>query len=86
MVILSGELDEMPAESLMQMLVHQSPEVPVVCLDAARARAALDAASCRASRRALARRRGCRSRAAEARAAPARGYILQAVPDCRNSV
>ncbi len=35
MVIVSGELDEMPAEALMQMLVHQSPEVPVVCLDAA---------------------------------------------------
>jgi hypothetical protein len=34
MVILSGELEELPAESVMQMLVHRSPEVPVVCLDA----------------------------------------------------
>jgi hypothetical protein len=35
MVILSGELEEIPAASLMQMLVHRSPEVPVVCLEAA---------------------------------------------------
>jgi len=35
MVVLSGELEEIPAESLMQMLVHRSPELPVVCLDAA---------------------------------------------------
>jgi hypothetical protein len=35
MVILSGELEEIPAASVMQMLVHRSPEVPVVCLDAA---------------------------------------------------
>lgn len=34
MVILSGDLDDMPVDALMQMLVHQSPEVPVVCLDA----------------------------------------------------
>ncbi|MHB8233984.1 MAG: hypothetical protein ACYDHT_04950 [Solirubrobacteraceae bacterium] len=34
MVIVTGELDEMPAEALMQMLVQQSPELPVVCLDA----------------------------------------------------
>ncbi len=34
MVILSGELDDIPAESLLQMLVHKNPEVPVVCLDA----------------------------------------------------
>jgi hypothetical protein len=34
MVVVSGELDEMPPEALMQMLVQQSPEVPVVCLDA----------------------------------------------------
>jgi hypothetical protein len=34
LVILSGELEEISAESLMQMLVHRSPEVPVVCLDA----------------------------------------------------
>jgi len=40
MVVLSGELEEIPAESLMQMLVHRSPELPVVCLDAA-ARAAV---------------------------------------------
>lgn len=35
MVIISGELDDMPVDALMQMLVHQSPEVPVVRLDAA---------------------------------------------------
>jgi hypothetical protein len=35
MVILSGELDDIPVDALVQMLVHQSPEVPVVCLDAA---------------------------------------------------
>jgi hypothetical protein len=35
MVILSGELEEIPAESMMQMLVHRNPEIPVVCLDAA---------------------------------------------------
>jgi hypothetical protein len=35
MVILSGELEQIPAQSLMQMLVQRSPEVPVVCLDAA---------------------------------------------------
>jgi hypothetical protein len=35
MVIVSGELEEIPAQSLMQMLVQRSPEVPVVCLDAA---------------------------------------------------
>jgi hypothetical protein len=35
MVIFSGELDDIPAESLLQMLVHKNPEVPVVCLDAA---------------------------------------------------
>jgi hypothetical protein len=34
MVILSGELEEIPAESLLRMLVHRHPEVPVVCLDA----------------------------------------------------
>jgi hypothetical protein len=39
MVILSGELEEIPAQSLMQMLVHRSPEVPVVCLDAPMQRA-----------------------------------------------
>jgi hypothetical protein len=39
MVILSGELEEIPAASLMQMLAHRSPEVPVVCMDAAMQRA-----------------------------------------------
>jgi hypothetical protein len=34
MVIVSGELDDIPAESLLQMLMHKNPEVPVVCLDA----------------------------------------------------
>ena len=34
MVVLSGALDEMPVDALVQMLVHQSPEVPVVSLDA----------------------------------------------------
>lgn len=34
MVILSGELDDLPAESLLRMLAHKNPEVPVVCLDA----------------------------------------------------
>ena len=33
MVILSGELEGIPAQSLMQMLGHRHPEVPVVCLD-----------------------------------------------------
>jgi hypothetical protein len=35
MVILSGELEDIPAESVMQMLLHRSPEVAVVRLDAA---------------------------------------------------
>lgn len=35
MVILSGDLDEIPTEAVMQMLMRRSPEVPVVCLDAA---------------------------------------------------
>jgi hypothetical protein len=34
MVVLSGELEEMPAESVMQMIAHRHPEIPVVCLDA----------------------------------------------------
>jgi hypothetical protein len=38
MVILSGELDEIPPESLMQMLAHRHPSLPVVCLDAPAAR------------------------------------------------
>jgi hypothetical protein len=33
MVILSGELDEVSAESLMQMLAHRNPGLPVVSLD-----------------------------------------------------
>jgi hypothetical protein len=45
MVILSGELEEISAESLMQMLVHRSPEVPVVCLDAAEPHAPYRSAS-----------------------------------------
>jgi hypothetical protein len=35
MVVLSGELDEVPAESLMQMLAHRNPALPVVSVDAA---------------------------------------------------
>ena len=35
MVILSGELDQLPPESLMQMLAHRHPSLPVVSLDAA---------------------------------------------------
>jgi hypothetical protein len=34
MVILSGELDEIPAESLMEMLAHRHPSLPVVSIDA----------------------------------------------------
>jgi hypothetical protein len=34
MVVLSGELDELPAESLMQMLAHRHPGLPVVSIDA----------------------------------------------------
>jgi hypothetical protein len=34
MVVLSGELDELPAESLMQMLGHRHPGLPVVSIDA----------------------------------------------------
>jgi len=33
MVVLSGELDELPAESLMQMLAHRHPGLPVVSID-----------------------------------------------------
>jgi DNA-binding NtrC family response regulator len=33
MVILSGELDEVPAESLLGMLAHRHPDLPVVSLD-----------------------------------------------------
>jgi hypothetical protein len=34
MVVLSGELDDVPAESLMQMLAHRHPALPVVSVDA----------------------------------------------------
>lgn len=34
LVILSGELDELPGESLMQMLAHRHPGLAVVSLDA----------------------------------------------------
>jgi hypothetical protein len=34
MVVLSGELDEVPAESLMHMLAHRNPALPVVSVDA----------------------------------------------------
>lgn len=34
MVVLSGELDELPAESLMQMLARRHPGLPVVSLTA----------------------------------------------------
>jgi hypothetical protein len=34
MVILSGELDEVPAEALLGMLAHRHPDLPVVSLDA----------------------------------------------------
>jgi hypothetical protein len=34
LVILTGELEEIDGQSLMGMLVHRSPQVPVVCLDA----------------------------------------------------
>jgi hypothetical protein len=34
MVVLSGGLDEVPAESLMQMLAHRNPALPVVSVDA----------------------------------------------------
>jgi hypothetical protein len=44
MVVLSGDLDDMPVDALMQMLVHQSPEVPVVCLDAGHSAQRSDAA------------------------------------------
>jgi hypothetical protein len=33
-VILGGELDELPAPSVMRMLGRRHPDVPVVCLDA----------------------------------------------------
>jgi cyanophycinase-like exopeptidase len=33
LVILSGALEGIPAQALMQMLGHRHPEVPVVCID-----------------------------------------------------
>lgn len=33
LVILSGPLEGIPAQALMQMLGHRHPEVPVVCID-----------------------------------------------------
>ncbi|HWG07607.1 MAG TPA: hypothetical protein VN672_01225 [Solirubrobacteraceae bacterium] len=33
MVVFSGELDEIPAESLMRLLANRHPELPVVTLD-----------------------------------------------------
>jgi hypothetical protein len=43
MVILAGELDDVPAESLMQMLAHRHPGLPVVSLDAPTPQRALTA-------------------------------------------
>ncbi|HWF33626.1 MAG TPA: hypothetical protein VG188_13830 [Solirubrobacteraceae bacterium] len=40
LVILSGALEGIPAQALMQMLGHRHPEVPVVCIDDASAAAA----------------------------------------------
>jgi hypothetical protein len=37
MVILSGDLDDVPAESLLAMLAHRHPDLPVVSLDASSA-------------------------------------------------
>jgi hypothetical protein len=34
MVILSGELEDVPAESFMRMLAHRNPGLPVVSIDA----------------------------------------------------
>jgi hypothetical protein len=34
LVILSGALEGIPAQALMEMLGHRHPEVPVVCIDA----------------------------------------------------
>jgi hypothetical protein len=34
MVILAGELDELPAESVLGMLAHRHPSLPVVSLEA----------------------------------------------------
>lgn len=40
LVILSGALEGIPAQALMQMLGHRHPEVPVVCIDDASSAAA----------------------------------------------
>src|ERR1700760_4937031 len=40
LVILSGSLEGIPAQALMQMLGHRHPEVPVVCIDDASSAAA----------------------------------------------
>jgi hypothetical protein len=33
MVVLSGDLDHLPTEALMQMLAHRNPKLPVITLD-----------------------------------------------------
>ncbi|HEY2181754.1 MAG TPA: hypothetical protein VGH09_08805 [Solirubrobacteraceae bacterium] len=43
MVILGGELDDVPAESVMQMLAHRHPALPVVRFDETAAPAAVAA-------------------------------------------
>lgn len=43
MVILGGELDDVPAESVMQMLAHRHPTLPVVRFDEAAVPAAVAA-------------------------------------------
>jgi hypothetical protein len=40
LVILSGALEGIPAQAVMQMLGHRHPEVPVVCIDDASSAAA----------------------------------------------
>lgn len=40
LVVLSGSLEGIPAQALMQMLGHRHPEVPVVCIDDASSAAA----------------------------------------------
>lgn len=40
MVVLGGELDDVPAESVMQMLAHRHPTLPVVRFDETAAPAA----------------------------------------------
>jgi hypothetical protein len=43
MVVLGGELDDVPAESVMQMLAHRHPTLPVVRFDDTTAPAAVSA-------------------------------------------